>query len=184
MLELFFAMLAAGMMTAGVGEQVSGGGNLVAADVVPTVDTGNSDVVAPSGFDMSVVPAGLIAEPHVPTGKFTTTQEVKPILGATKGNWVAVREYDGQDLLYVTHLWAWRCGLAAIAVSVNDAPMRDWPLPSCHMKYAKPNAVLPEDGLPYMSMGLGSVETITVQVVYDDLTMEVAEFARGDVLIP
>lgn len=135
-------------------------------------------------FNMSVVPAGLIAEPQAPTGKFTTAAEVKPILTATKGNWVAVREYDGQDLLYVTHIWSWRCGLHAMAISVNGEPMQNWPLPPCHMKYTTPNAILEEDGLPYLRLRLGSVQTIDIQLVYDDLSMDVATFERANILVP
>ena len=135
-------------------------------------------------FNMAVVPAGLVAEPQTPSGKFTTAAEVKPILSATKGNWVAVREYNGKDLLYVTHLWGWRCGLHAIAISVNDEPMQNWPLPACHMKYSTPNAILEEDGLPYLSLRLGAVETIEIQLVYDDLSMDRGRFERGNVLIP
>lgn len=139
---------------------------------------------APQQFNMAVVPAGLVAEPQTPSGKFTTAAEVKPILNATKGNWVAVREYDGKDLLYVTHLWGWRCGLHAMAISVNDEPMQNWPLPACHMKYTTPNAILEEDGLPYLSLRFGAVETIEIQIVYDDLSMDRARFERGNVLIP
>ena len=168
MLEVLFVMLAAMM---GPVEDDA------AAVAAPAALTENR-------FDMSVVSTELTAEPQTPTGKFTTAQEVKPVLGATKGTWVAVREYEGQDLLYVTHLWAWRCGLAAVAVSVNEGPLTDWPLPACHMEYATPNAVLEKDGLPYMSQPLGSVARIKVQIVYDDLTMDIAEFDRGAVLIP
>tara|TARA_R110002094_G_scaffold95226_4_gene96223 strand:- start:1132 stop:1839 length:708 start_codon:yes stop_codon:yes gene_type:complete len=139
---------------------------------------------AQDGFNMAVVPAGLVAEPQTPSGKFTTATEVKPILNATKGSWVAVREYDGKDLLYVTHLWSWRCGLSAVAISLNGEPMQNWPLPPCHMDFAAPNAILEDDGLPYLSLRLGSVETITIQVVYDDLSMDVATFNRSDVRIP
>jgi hypothetical protein len=145
-------------------------------------------VVPPSGaaqgFNMAVVPAGLVAEPQTSSGKFTTAAEVKPILNATKGNWVAVREFDGQDLLYVTHLWSWRCGLKAMAISVNGETMQNWPLPVCHDQFATPNAVLPEDGAPYLTLRLGSVQSISIQIVYDDLSMDVARFQRGDVLIP
>jgi len=135
-------------------------------------------------FNMDVVPAGLVAEPQSPTGKFTTAAEIKPIMQATRGNWVAVREYNGQDLLYVTHIWGWRCGLSAMAISVNDEPMQNWPLPACHTQYATPNAVLETDGLPYLTLKQGAVQTIDIQLVYDDLSMDAARFVRGNVLIP
>lgn len=169
--------------TVSMGEGVIVEGTAATPTVTPTPAPAAA-APAQAGMNMAVVPLGLVAEPQVPSGKFTTATEVKPILNATKGSWIAVREYDGKDLVYVTHLWSWRCGLAAMAISVNDEPMQNWPLPACHMKYATPNAILEEDGLPYLSMRLGAVEKVTIQVVYDDLSMDVAEFARGNVLIP
>ena len=190
MLDIFFAMLAAGMSSA----PDDGAGDVAAAaaqpDTTAQVQTETTQITpaAPvpdtSGFNMAVVPAGLVAEPQTPSGKFTTAAEVKPILQATKGNWVAVRDYDGKDWLYVTHIWSWRCGLKAMAISVNDETMQNWPLPPCHEQYTTPNAVLEGDGLPVLTFRQGSVRTITIQVVYDDLSMDVATFERGNVLIP
>lgn len=135
-------------------------------------------------IDSSVLPSGLVAEDQTPTGKFTTAVEIKPILTATKGNWVALRDYGGNDLVYVTHLWAWRCGLAAMAISINDGPMKNLPLPECHLEYATPNAVLEQDGLPYLTYPQGSVQRISVQIVYDDLSTDVASFGANQVRIP
>ena len=124
------------------------------------------------------------AEPQVPTGKFTTAVEVKPILSATKGNWVGVREWEGQDLVYVTHIWAWRCGLVRLEVSLNSAAFEDWPLPPCHLDQAAPNAILDGDGLPFRAFGLNSVIEVAVRVTYDDLTMDEARFPRSAIRIP
>ena len=134
--------------------------------------------------DLAVIPDGFVAEPQNPTGKFTTATEVKPILTATKANWVGLRDYGGNDLVYVTHLWAWRCGLSAMAMSINDGPMKDVPLPECHLEYASPNAILEGDGLPYMTYPQGSVERITVQVIYDDLSQDTATFSGNEIRIP
>ena len=138
----------------------------------------------PPAFYMNAVPPGLVAEDQTPTGRFTTAAEVRPILNATRGNWIAVREYDGRDFLYVTHLWSWRCGLAAMAIAVNDAPMQNLPMPPCHDSLPTPNAILEGDPQPYLTFDLGSVERIRVQLVYDDLGMALEEFLRSDVLIP
>jgi hypothetical protein len=179
--------------TVSIGENVNLGSGVVIGGAALLEGTANEEqptapapaaAPATNTFNMTVVPAGLVADPQTPTGKFTTAVEVKPILNATKGNWVAVREYNGSDLLYVTHLWGWRCGLSAMAISVNNEPMQNWPLPPCHMKYTTPNAILEEDGQPYLKMRLGAVETIEIQIVYDDLSMDSARFERGNVLIP
>ena len=98
-----------------------------------------------------------VAEPQVPTGRFTTATEVKPILTATKTAWVAVREYDGQDLVYVTQIFSWRCGLMSMTMSINGGAPFIWDLPPCHENTASPNAITAEDGLPYRSFPLGSV---------------------------
>lgn len=127
---------------------------------------------------------GQQAEVQVPTGKFTTAVEVKPILSATRSAWVAVREWEGQDLVYVTQLWAWRCGLAQIEISVNSGAYEVWPLPACHMDLPAPNSILEADGLPYRVFGLGSVVEVGVRVTYDDLSVEEAGFPRGAILTP
>lgn len=132
----------------------------------------------------AAAPKAFVAEPQTPTGKFTTATEVKPILVATKGNWVAVREFNGQDLLYVTHIWAWRCGLHQMRYSVNGGPMQEWPLPPCHEGTNAPNAITESDGLPYDTFALGSLQTMRVELLMDDLSVEAAEYARSDVLMP
>ena len=126
----------------------------------------------------------LSAEPQEPTGRFTTAVEVRPILDVTRGSWVAVRDWDGQDLVYVTHLWSWRCGLAAVHLGVNGAPAEAWPLPDCHEDTAQPNAILDGDGLPYRAFPGGSVETLSVEITFDDLSTDSAVFERRAVLIP
>ncbi|MBB3993605.1 hypothetical protein GGR95_001236 [Sulfitobacter undariae] len=155
---------------------------------VTVAATGSEPATEPSSLDVPAVvddaAPDLVAEPQTPTGKFTTATEVKPILTATKGNWIAVRDYGGNDLLYLTHLWSWRCGLVAVSVSINDAPAQEVPLPECHTEYATPNAILDQDGLPYLTFPQGSIENVTVGVTYDDLTRDSASFARGDVFIP
>lgn len=115
---------------------------------------------------------------------FTTAVEVKPILGATKANWVAVREFEGQDLLYFTHLEAWRCGLDQIRYFVNDGKLNVWETEPCYENTPTPNAMILEDHLPYTVLPLGSLDSVTVEITYDDGTIESEAFERAAIMTP
>lgn len=124
-----------------------------------------------------------VAEDQTPTGKFLTASEVKPILGATKGNWIAVREWEGQDLIYFTHLLSWRCGLYEIRYTVNGGVQQVWPFPDCDPA-THTMGVIPEGTAIYTELPLKSVESVAVELLYDDLSTETATFERAAVLIP
>ncbi len=114
--------------------------------------------------------------------QFTTADEVRPILTVTKANWVALREYDGKDLVYFTQLLSWRCGLDRISYTINDGEPERFPTPPCHVDSAAPNAILAEDGLPYVSFPLGSVRRVQVSITYDDGGADSGDFSRDEVL--
>lgn len=125
-------------------------------------------------------------EPQIPTGKYTTATEVRPILGMTKSNWIGVREYEGQDLIYFTHLMAWRCGLWDIRYGINGEPATNVvPIEPCNEEFAQPNVMVDvENFLPYVTHPLQSVESVYVEIVFDDGTTDFAQFDRAEVRIP
>jgi len=133
------------------------------------------------------LPALLLALLPLPglAQDFTTAAEVKPILTATKGQWIAIREFDGKDLVYFTNLLAWRCGLTQVAWGINGgAPETVMPMEPCHEGEAQPNALKMETVLPYAEAPLGSIASVSVAVTFDDGSVETAEYDRKSVLMP
>lgn len=114
--------------------------------------------------------------------QFTTAAEVRPMLDATRARWIAVREYDGKDLLYFTNLLAWRCGLDAIHYSVNGGAETAWQGEPCHEGEAVPNALKVADKLPYVSFPLGSVQSVTVRLTYDDGSGDSVSYERAQIM--
>lgn len=173
MIDVILAIVAATLSPAG-NEQVPAAA--VEGAFVPQVRGGAAEEPA-----VSKTPAAdsLVAEPQEATGRFTTALEVKPILAATQSNWIHVRDFNGQDLLYVTHLWSWRCGLAQIRLGVNGSAPEIWPLPTCHLDEGFPNMIKEEDGLPYRGYPSGSIRQVTVEITYDDLSTETLSFGRN-----
>ncbi|RVT85678.1 hypothetical protein DXV76_07965 [Rhodobacteraceae bacterium CCMM004] len=135
----------------------------------------------PGGTPAASLPA---AEDQTPTGRFTTAGEVRPILMATRPQWVGVRSYGGQDLVYFTNLLAWRCGLAQIAYAVNGGAMQVLDTEPCHLDTATPNALRLEGVLPYVAFPPGSVERVEVQVTFDDLSIAAGSYARPEIAMP
>lgn len=129
--------------------------------------------------------AAFQAEDQTPTGKFTTAAEVRPIMEVTKPNWVAVREYDGQDWVYLTQLLSWRCGLHQIKYSVNGGEMQVWEMPDCQIETSTPNAFPDDQALMILkTYAPGSVETMEVEVLLDDMSEMSASYERAAILIP
>lgn len=158
---------------------LAAGGGEANAQEAAVEATPDSTMEASVG-DMTGLPT--VAEPQTPLGKFTTATEVKPILTMTKANWVAVREYDGKDLVYFTHLMSWRCGLAAMRYSLNDGPLQMYDLPPCDEASATPNAI-PTDWYPISGLPPQSVQKVYVEIFYDDLSTDSASFDRAGVEI-
>ncbi|PCD77057.1 hypothetical protein [Pseudothioclava arenosa] len=125
---------------------------------------------------------GLVALPAL-AQPMTTAPEIRPILEATQSSWVALREYEGQDLLYFTHLLAWRCGLSEIRYGLNDAPPETvFAMEPCHLDTAQPNAITGAD--IYLIESLGSVQSVSVEIIYDDGAVARMDYVRKAILMP
>ncbi|MEH6361800.1 MAG: hypothetical protein V7761_13850, partial [Amylibacter sp.] len=101
----------------------------------------------------------------------------------TKNNWVAVREWGGQDLVYFTHLLTWRCGLTKIQYSINSmAADMNWSFVPCDETSSNPMA-LSDDQKIYGNFALNSVQSITVKITYDDGAQDTVTFQRAAIQI-
>ncbi len=112
--------------------------------------------------------------------QFNTAAEVKPILKMIKPQWISLREFNGQDLLYFTMLEVYRCGLDQIRFIINGGKPRVWETEPCEgdQTFSEIGA----DRLPYTAFDLGSVDRVRIELTYDDGTIEWADYQRGDVL--
>lgn len=109
--------------------------------------------------------------------------KVRPILDITKTQWVAIREWDGRDLLYFTHLLTWRCGLTRIEYSVNSTGADQvWGFTPCDKSAANPMALPPEQVI-YKSYEMNSIQNVTVKITYDDGVTDKISYDRKAIQI-
>ena len=127
--------------------------------------------------------AVILASTNVVCAQMMDAAQIRPILDATRNNWVAVREWGGQDLVYFTHLLTWRCGLTKIEYGFNGAKAnRNWVFTPCDETSANPMA-LPGGQKIYGSFDLNSVQSITVKITYDDGEQDTVTFERTAIQI-
>ena len=53
-----------------------------------------------------------------------------------------------------------------------------------HLYLWVPNALLPEDGMPFAAFAPSQINSITVEITYDDLSTDSATYQRSDVMMP
>ena len=125
---------------------------------------------------MAMLLAALTA-PVPAAAQMSSAAEVKPILQMTRANWIAVREFNGQDLLYFTHLEVFRCGLNQIRYVINQGKPAVWETEPCEgdETFSK----IGEDRLPYATFPLGSIESVRIELTYDDGTVQTQSYDRA-----
>ena len=95
-----------------------------------------------------------------------TAQQIRTMLDATTKNWVAFRNYDGSQLIYLTQLVTMKCGLKEVRFSLNSPALdHTFELPECNWQVP---FNVGSDTIPYLSMPLNTAQTISVQVTYAD----------------
>ncbi len=115
---------------------------------------------------------GLSLLPLPATAQGMPPEQIKQILDVTKASWVSFRDWQGQDLVYFTHLEAWKCGIEYVFYGVNDGPIdQEWALDACNPD--APNVVLKDK--PYIARPGGSVQSVSVQLIYPDGTKSPVE---------
>lgn len=108
-----------------------------------------------------IVLAAMAAPAHAQTGIGE-----KRVLEFTRDNWVSLRDFNGRQLIYFTHLVAYRCGIDEVRYSINNDRLgRSFTLPPCTEK--NPNAI-PAGYLPYISLPPGTANEIYVQLTFSD----------------
>lgn len=99
---------------------------------------------------------------------FTESALAKPVLQAISGQWVTIRPYEGQDLLYFTMVLSYRCAIEQIRFSYNGGPLQVWEHEPCWHGEAQPYALKMDTHLPYAVAPLNSLQQITVDLLFDD----------------
>ena len=114
------------------------------------------------------------------TAQFNSAAEVKPILQMIIPQWISVREWDGQDVIYFTLLEVYRCGLEQIRYRINGGKPRIWVTEPCEDDATF--AEIGEDRLPYAEYPLGSIDEVIIELIFDDGTVQTESFDRAAIL--
>ncbi len=114
---------------------------------------------------------------------FTTSAGVKPILDLIKAQWIAIRPYDGKDYLYFSTLLVYRCGIEQISFAYNGGPFQPLDHEPCYRDEANPSALKVETHLPYVVAPLDSLQTIAIQLSFDDGTIMTQSYDRKAIQI-
>ena len=127
-----------------------------------------------------LIAVAMVVAPLPATAQFNSASEVKPILQMIIPNWIGLREYDGQDLLYFTLPEVYRCGLEQIRYRINEEEPRIWVTEPCEGD--ETFSEIGEDRLPYVELPFQSVDEVIVELIFDDGTTQTETYSRGSIL--
>lgn len=103
--------------------------------------------------------------------KVMPLKQVKSIIQGTKqSGWISFLNTKSEQYIYFTHLQSWRCGMKEVRYSYNSKDLdRTFPLAKCDPQL--PNNIPGELKWILVYENPGTVNTIAVQVLFDDDTL-------------
>lgn len=121
------------------------------------------------GRALTVLALAAGAVPPAALGQMMAPAQMRAALEATGRQWVAFRNWQGRQLIYFTHLVAWKCAIKEVRYAVDGQdPAELFPLPACDPQ--NPFLVNGESDTILLSFAPGEVEEISIQLVYGDGT--------------
>ncbi|MEZ5796402.1 MAG: hypothetical protein R3D63_02190 [Paracoccaceae bacterium] len=122
-----------------------------------------------SGMAWGGLPSGpALAQPT----DYTTPEGAAFIHQSLGGAMLSFQNQGADDLIYFTNLLGWRCGTATIMYGFNDeAPAQLFPMEPCYREFRDPNVMqhMGEEGYPFfLTVPTGSVQKVTIRIVYED----------------
>lgn len=102
--------------------------------------------------------------------------QMKNIINLTKDNWIAYRDFNGKQLIYFTHLEAWKCGIEQVKYGLNENSLnQEWTLEACDEE----NQLIVTKDTPYLTFDLNSINVIKVEITFKDGTKsDIVEFEK------
>lgn len=122
---------------------------------------------------LAVLLAGPARAQTAPPSDFTTPAGAAFIHQQIKDQILSfARPNEAEDYIYFTNLLAWRCGTLGIYYGFNDAvPDQLLPMEPCYRELREPNA-MQKAGDPafplYLTVPAGSVQKVTLRILYED----------------
>jgi hypothetical protein len=113
--------------------------------------------------------AGALTAPIAANAQMPPPAQLKMMAEAAKAQWVAFRNWNGKQWIYLTIPVTYHCGLTEIRYSLNGADLGErWPVPECNPQM--PFNVDPQKDRVYRAFDPGTVSSVSLQLVYVDGT--------------
>ncbi len=113
--------------------------------------------------------AGTLAVPAAAKAQMPPPEQLKGMVEASKDRWVAFRNWNGRQWIYLTIPLTYHCGIKEMRYSLNGTDLAErWPVPDCNPQM--PFNIDREKAQVYRAFDPGTVGSVSLQLVYTDGT--------------
>jgi hypothetical protein len=133
------------------------------------VKTGSNNTISRLFAAVIVLSAGALAAPIAANAQMPPAAQLKEMAEASSDRWVAFRNWNSRQWIYLTIPLTYHCGIEEMRYSLNGADLAErWPVPECNPQL--PFNIDSEKAQVYLAFDPGAVNSVSLQLVYADGT--------------